>query len=274
MRLTPVSLEGAGVFFCEGMVTPALPVAVPAPVQEAALPVEASEILPLADGEPQPQPISAPAVPAGPTAEQTAVYQFQRQQAQLAQQQQALAAQQRQVAEQRAETSQRDIYARAYASAQSEIQQRIDQGQEPGLAREAAEHKWALSAERQIRAQLATERQQQDKMDGAVYLSQHTGMPVPALMAYQTPDEMIMAAQQYVQSMGPRNQEIEALKAQVAALTRGQVPVQKYAQPGGAAGRQVATRDNVDALYVNWERDHPNQTGNPYEGQYRKFLGM
>ena len=40
---------------------------------------------------------------------------------------------------------------------------------------------------------------------------------------------------------------------------------------GMPAGITPATRDNIDGLYVAWDRQHPNEK-NPYEDRYRVFV--
>ena len=61
-------------------------------------------------------------------------------------------------------------------------------------------------------------------------------------------------------------------QAQLKAIQQGQVPAQTLNGGATRAGQPVANLDNIDMLYVNFDREHPNQS-NPYEAQYRKLLG-
>lgn len=60
--------------------------------------------------------------------------------------------------------------------------------------------------------------------------------------------------------------EIEKTKRSLGVLT---VPVSGAGAP--ASGLPRATKENIDQLWMQWEREHPNEA-NPYSDQYRKFL--
>lgn len=166
-----------------------------------------------------------------------------------------------------AQVQAQQVYSEAQRMAQQGAKQLEGQGWDP-------EH--ALAYATAYYQQKAAEFQlyNMSKNNAIGQLAQQYGAPKAVLQGYGDYATMEAAAKQYAQTSGPQNKELQDLKRQVAALTKGQVPPQNYAQPGTGAGRVAATRDNIDALYVQWEVDHPGQNGNPYEGQYRKFLGM
>ena len=67
--------------------------------------------------------------------------------------------------------------------------------------------------------------------------------------------------------------ENAALKAEVERLKKASVPPQTFASGavGGDGGK--ATADNIDGMFMKWEREHPNATEvNPYSAAYRRLL--
>lgn len=55
----------------------------------------------------------------------------------------------------------------------------------------------------------------------------------------------------------------------VTAVERARVPDQHFASGGQG---DAVTSDNIDALYIQHETEHPGNTSNPYEARYRTFL--
>ena len=119
----------------------------------------------------------------------------------------------------------------------------------------------------------------QKKLELALSLADENGLGLAgakALMQYDSSEEMRMGAQllrSQSQTSQQTSKEIAELKAQVQRLMQGTVTPQRFdsGQPGAVG--QVATSDNIDKLFVDYAREHPGRP-NPYEGQYRKFLGM
>jgi hypothetical protein len=87
---------------------------------------------------------------------------------------------------------------------------------------------------------------------------------------------MRQRAKNYKLTGGPASEEVAQLRREVAELRAAQhkaeVRPTTYNRPGGGAGVRV-TNDNIDELFMGWERQHPNQSGNPYEDRYRKLMG-
>ena len=154
--------------------------------------------------------------------------------------------------------SQRDQYLRTEVAQSMDPQQA--QSWADAMARKDAHLGW-----QQYQGKMALERL------GA----RETGVPQDVLANLWDENAMREEAARYKRGGGPQNEEVAALKRQVAELMgmvqRGQAPAQNFNQPGGA-GRVRVTTGNIDQLYMGWERTHPNQPGNPYEGRYRKLL--
>lgn len=99
-------------------------------------------------------------------------------------------------------------------------------------------------------------------------LAKQFSVPVEVLAGYTSPQAMEAAAQRY----STENKRIAGLEAEIAKLKGATVPAQHF--DGGAGGTQpVANADNIDALFMEYERKNPKGP-NPYTAQYRKFLGM
>jgi hypothetical protein len=63
--------------------------------------------------------------------------------------------------------------------------------------------------------------------------------------------------------------------ARFAALEKRSIPEQPFA--GGGGQGQVATSDNIESLWLAYERhsaQNPNAAPNPYDAQYRRSVGM
>lgn len=102
-------------------------------------------------------------------------------------------------------------------------------------------------------------------------LAREFGAARSALMAYNSPQEMRAAAQQQGPANNALQKQVQELTQKLDMLTKAMVPPQPYNQPG--AGGQSVNTDNIDALFMRWEQQHPDQP-NPYEAQYRRFLNM
>ena len=92
---------------------------------------------------------------------------------------------------------------------------------------------------------------------------------VASLMQYDSPEAMRGAVDKLV-AEGSQAAENTRLKAENETLKKGRVPVQPF-DSGRGAGGVTATPDNIDKLYMDWERERPNQP-NPYAGKYQRFL--
>ena len=57
----------------------------------------------------------------------------------------------------------------------------------------------------------------------------------------------------------------------VAAVERSKVPDQPFA---GTGQGQTVNSDTIDALYIQFEQEHPGNTSNPFETRYRAFLNQ
>ena len=95
-------------------------------------------------------------------------------------------------------------------------------------------------------------------------------------MQYDSSEEMRMGAQllrSQSQTSQQTSTQIAELKAQVQKLMQGTVTPQRFdsGQPGAVG--QVATSDNIDKLFMDYEIEHPGRL-NPYEAQYRKVCDM
>lgn len=55
----------------------------------------------------------------------------------------------------------------------------------------------------------------------------------------------------------------------VAAVEKARVPNQTFASGGQG---DAVTSDNIDALFIQYETEHPGNTSNPFEARYRRFL--
>ena len=119
----------------------------------------------------------------------------------------------------------------------------------------------------------------QKKLELALSLADENGLSLAgakALMQYDSSEEMRMGAQ-LLRSQSQISQvsekRIADLEAQVRRFSQGTVTAQRFdsGQPGAVG--QVATSDNIDKLFMDYEIEHPGRL-NPYEGQYRKLLGM
>lgn len=258
------------------MVTPAVnDAAAPLPgpdVAPAPLPLEPEPLLPPPAGGQAPAQASLP----------PDVLQLQAQAAEAGKLRQQLADNQTQLAQQQAQAAyqeQRNMEAEAVNWAAQQARAAVPQMVATGnwtqeQAEIAASAHYRGEAEKALRQFQQQQQAQQQKNYAIQELSRLTGMPPAMLQGYNDWNSMVAAARQYMTTVGPQQQELRKLQEQVQALTARQVPVQTYAQPGRTAGQAVANTDNIDALYVGWDDAHPGQQGNPYEAQYRKFIGF
>ena len=92
-------------------------------------------------------------------------------------------------------------------------------------------------------------------------LGKELGVNPAALLDTNDLPEMRRKAENIVY-MAKQNKRIEALE-------RDSIPDQHLA--GGGQGQSV-TSDTIDALYVQWDNDHPGQDHNPYAERFLKFL--
>lgn len=99
------------------------------------------------------------------------------------------------------------------------------------------------------------------RRSAAQTIGQELGVNPSALLDTNDLPEMRRKAENIVY-MAKQNKRIEALE-------RGRIPEQRLA--GGGQGQPV-TSDNIDALYVQWDNDHPGQDNNPYTERYNNVL--
>ena len=118
--------------------------------------------------------------------------------------------------------------------------------------------------------QAATQVNERDaKWRYAATLADKHKVPIATLMQYATKDTMDAAVEKLA-AEGAQATRIATLEAEVASLKKGQVPSQTF-DSGRGDGSSPATSDNVDALWVAFDREHPDRK-NPYEDGYRSFL--
>lgn len=137
-------------------------------------------------------------------------------------------------------------------------------GLEPAQAQAIATE--IIQARQQAQTQVSEMRA---KVLYAGQLSDQHKVPVASLMQYETPEAMRGAVEK-IAAEGSQAAELARLKAEVASLKKGQVPAQSF-DSGRTAGAPVATADNIDKLYMDWERERPTQP-NPYAAKYQQFL--
>lgn len=104
----------------------------------------------------------------------------------------------------------------------------------------------------------------QGKVNASMIIGAQYGISPSILMGANTPAEM--------RSIADREKKYAAQEARLGKLEQARVQPQTLNSPGGRAAPAL-TLDNIDALYMGHEREHPN-TPNPYETQYRRLLGM
>ena len=211
--------------------------------------------------EPTPAPVEAAAPAATPPPPPQPDVLSQREQ-ELARREQDFAQQQRlQRVQQSVMTYYEDRlagYARAYE------QQGLDAEQARTLAGEMAKRDAQLGWQ-QYQGKMALER----------LIAKEEGVPVDALANLWDETAMRQEAARYKRSGGPQNEELAAVKRQLAELKqllqKSGTPAQEFNQPSNRGGVRV-TADNIDQLYNQWEVAHPNQAGNPYEARYRTVV--
>lgn len=117
--------------------------------------------------------------------------------------------------------------------------------------------------------------QYQHKMVLERLVAREEGVPIEVLESHWDETAMRQEAARYKRSGGPQNEELTAVKRQLAELQeqfrKAQVPAQPFNQPG-SPGRPRVTTENLEVLYNAWDRAHPNQQGNPYEEQLRRVM--
>ncbi len=102
------------------------------------------------------------------------------------------------------------------------------------------------------------------------------GVPEEELRGFQDEAGMRHHAERYASTTGPQAARLQAVEKELAdfksQILKSGVPAQNFNQPGGAGGQRV-TSENIDALHVNWDNEHPGQQdSNPYTARYRQFL--
>ena len=149
-------------------------------------------------------------------------------------------------------------YARAYE------QQGLDAEQARTLAGEMAKRDAQLGWQ-QYQGKMALER----------LIAKEEGVPVDALANLWDETAMRQEAARYKRSGGPQNEELAAVKRQLAELKqllqKSGTPAQEFNQPSNRGGVRV-TADNIDQLFKQWEVAHPGQDGNPYLARYRQIV--
>ena len=124
----------------------------------------------------------------------------------------------------------------------------------------------AKRASQQQQEYLGQQRYLEGKQNAAMHFGRLHGVDPSILMTANTPAEM--------DAIGQREKRWAAQDSRLKAVEQAQVPAQRLNSANGSqAGAISATTDNIDMLWMQHEREHPN-TLNPYETAYRKLLGM
>lgn len=105
----------------------------------------------------------------------------------------------------------------------------------------------------------------QGKINAAMQFGKRYGVSPSMLMSAGSPEEM--------RAVGEREQRYAAQEARLKALEQSRVQPQTLdSGVGSRAGSVAATGDTIDKLWVEYDRAHPDNP-NPYDAQYRRFLG-
>ena len=141
---------------------------------------------------------------------------------------------------------------------------------------EATSARRIYQLERQVRDSTS---EGQRKVRLAVSLANQQGLgmaDVEKLLEYRTEQEMRLGAvvlKSQNSTLSQANAQIAKLQEQVNKLMQGTVQPQQFDSGNTlGGGLAAANNDNIDKLYMDWDRAHQG-TANPYEAQYRRFLG-
>ena len=227
---------------------------------ESIQPADVTE--PILAVEPAPVGTSAPAAGAAPTAVSTPTDRPVVQ----PRESEELIALRRQVAENEAEKQLQAFEATLTAEAQQVYREELAAGQTEDDARRISQRHYVL-AKRVGQEQQRLQQEQQfneGKRNAAAHFGRVYGVDPTLLMVANTPQDM--------QAIGEREKRYAAQEVRLKALEQGRVQPQTLDSSNGSrAGSVVPTRDNIDKLWLDYERDHPGMS-NPFEAQYRKFL--
>lgn len=127
-----------------------------------------------------------------------------------------------------------------------------------------------VEAQREVQGERDALRLNDLRTRAAQKVARDEGVHVQDVVSGGTPDDMIWRAKA-VKHMSKSAQTIADLTKRLEVVEQKQVPEQDFARSTGSNGVAAVTSDNIDALYVAYDRAHPNQL-NPYYDQYRKFL--
>ena len=180
--------------------------------------------------------------------------------------QQELARLRQQLAEVQAEREARAFESSLTAEAQQVLRDAVARGLSEEDANWMAQRHYAVAKRGGEEQQRLRQEQQysEGKRSAAAQIGRQYGVDASLLMTANSPDEMRMVAE--------REKRYAGLERDIQTLKRGQVPAQTLnAGNGSRAGAITVDGQNIDKLWLDYERQHPNGT-NPYEVQYRNFL--